>query len=123
MPQNKNKAADDVCEVWAPDDEKIEFFAGNIPELGDLAELFNILGEETRAKIIFLLSRQELCVCDIAALLQSSVSNISHHLRVLRSARLVKYRRDGRKSIYSLEDQHVLQLFSAGLEHVQHLDE
>jgi ArsR family transcriptional regulator, lead/cadmium/zinc/bismuth-responsive transcriptional repressor len=85
-----------------------------------LSEIFKALGDPTRLKIIFMLSKGSLCVCDIAELLNMSQSAISHQLRVLRNLRLVKYRKEGKLAIYSLDDDHVLQLFNQGLEHVIH---
>ena len=79
-----------------------------------------MLGDATRIRILDALSRDELCVCDLAALLDMSSSAISHQLRVLRDARLVKYRREGKMVCYSLDDDHVLTLFAQGLAHIQH---
>jgi ArsR family transcriptional regulator, lead/cadmium/zinc/bismuth-responsive transcriptional repressor len=87
----------------------------------DLSQIFKALGDPTRLKIIEVLSNRELCVHDIAESLNMSQSAISHQLRTLRNLRLVKYRKDGKQAIYSLDDIHVLQLFEQGLEHVNHL--
>lgn len=86
--------------------------------LCDLADLFKIFGDSTRVKILCALSESEMCVCDIAALLKMTKSSISHQLRVLRQARLVKYRRDGKSVYYSLCDEHVTHIFGEGLSHV-----
>lgn len=86
----------------------------------DLSQIFKALGDPTRLKIIYSLSREELCVCDIADLLEMNQSAISHQLRVLRNLRLVKYRKEGKSAIYSLDDSHVLELFNQGLEHINH---
>lgn len=86
----------------------------------DLAETFKILADPTRIKILDLLSKQEMCVYDIAATLQMGQSAISHQLRVLRGARLVKYRKDGKEVRYSLDDDHVVLLMNQGLEHIRH---
>jgi len=86
----------------------------------DLSQVFKALGDPTRLKIIYVLSKKSLCVCDIAYLLDMTQSAISHQLRLLRNLRLVKFKREGRMVIYSLDDDHVLQLFSQGLDHVQH---
>ncbi|WP_254906470.1 ArsR/SmtB family transcription factor [Clostridium tyrobutyricum] len=83
-----------------------------------LSSLFKVLGDYTRIKIIYALFKTELCVCDIAEVLNMSQSAISHQLRILKSARLVKFRRDGKLVYYSLDDEHINQLFNAGLEHV-----
>ena len=85
-----------------------------------LAEVFKELGDQTRIKILSLLAaEEELCVCDIAEALEMGQSAISHQLRVLRTARLVKFRKDGKEALYSLDDHHVLTLMAQGLEHVQ----
>jgi ArsR family transcriptional regulator, lead/cadmium/zinc/bismuth-responsive transcriptional repressor len=85
-----------------------------------LAEIFKILGDQTRIKILSALAGQELCVCDLAAILEMTSSAVSHQLRILRSASLVKYRKEGKMVFYSLDDQHVVNLFEQGLEHVGH---
>ena len=86
----------------------------------ELSKIFKALGDPTRLKIIHSLSKEELCVCDIADLLEMNQSAISHQLRVLRNLRLVKYRKEGKSAIYSLDDDHVLELFNQGLEHIDH---
>ena len=86
-----------------------------------LSDLFKPLGDPTRIKILSLLTMaEELRVYDIADGLEMGQSAISHQLRVLRTARLVKFRRDGKEVLYSIDDDHVLKLLSQGLEHVQH---
>ena len=115
MPSNE-----DLCDVFQPHPEVITTLRESIPDLNRLTELFKALGDPTRAHIIYLISRNELCVCDIAELLDSSVSNISHHLRVLRNCRLVRYRREGRQAFYRLADEHVLHLFNAGMRHLEY---
>jgi ArsR family transcriptional regulator len=89
-------------------------------EINRLAETFKVLGDPTRIKILSALATEELCVCDLAAALEMSVSAISHQLRVLKGARLVKYRREGKNIFYSLDDDHVISLFRLALEHVRH---
>ena len=84
-----------------------------------LAETFAILGDPTRIKIVFALSEQELCVCDLAGLLGLTEPAVSHHLRLLRNLRLVKHRRDGKMVYYSLDDNHIEHLLTIGLEHVE----
>ena len=86
-----------------------------------LADVFKTLGDPSRIKILSLLAAaEELGVYDIADGLEMGQSAISHQLRVLRTARLVKFRRDGKEVLYSIDDDHVLKLLSQGLEHVQH---
>jgi len=84
------------------------------------AELFKVLGDATRVKMLQILAKRELCVCDIAAVIKMSQSAVSHQLRVLRGARLVKYRRDGKMAWYSINDKHVTALLRQGIEHVGH---
>ena len=86
--------------------------------LYDLAELFKMFGDSTRVKILYALLRSELCVCDIADLLGLTQSAISHQLRALKNARLVKARREGKTVFYALADDHVKTIIDQGLEHV-----
>ena len=88
-------------------------------ELYDLSDFFKVLGDSTRAKIMWALDEHELCVCDLAALLNMTKSAISHQLRALREANLVVNRRDGKNIYYSLADDHVRQIFERGLEHIR----
>ena len=83
-----------------------------------LAELFKALGEPTRVKILFALMNRELCVCDLAAVIVASESSVSHQLRILRTLKLIKFRRDGKILYYSLADAHIEKLFAQGMEHV-----
>ena len=113
----------DLCEVHCNHPESICQARGELlPDdtVQRLAETFKILGDSTRIKILSILSRQEMCVCDIAATLQMGQSAISHQLRILRSARLVKFRKDGKEAWYSLDDDHVVGLMQQGLDHVSH---
>jgi ArsR family transcriptional regulator len=84
-----------------------------------LAETFKVLGDVTRVRILDAVARAELCVCDIATSIGLSESAVSHQLRLLRGMRLVRARRAGRQVFYTLDDQHIVQLFEQGLEHVQ----
>lgn len=86
--------------------------------LYDLAELFKVFGDTTRIKILYALSESEMCVCDIAVLLNMTQSAISHQLRVLKQARLVKFRKDGKIVYYSLDDEHIKHIFDQGLIHI-----
>lgn len=85
-----------------------------------LADLFKVFGDPTRIKILYLLLKGELCVNDIAASLGMSQSSISHQLKTLKQHRLVKFRRDGKTIFYSLDDDHVVNILSQGLEHIEH---
>ncbi|MBR3882729.1 MAG: winged helix-turn-helix transcriptional regulator [Clostridia bacterium] len=90
-------------------------------EIFDLAELFKVFGDSTRMKIINALMKQDLCVCDIALITNSTPSAISHQLRVLKQAKLVKYRKEGKSVIYSLDDEHVKEIFEKGREHIEEI--
>lgn len=87
----------------------------------DLVELFKVFGDVTRVKIIYALLESEMCVCDIASLLDMTQSAISHQLRVLKKARLVKFRKEGKTVFYSLDDQHIDKIFSFGLDHIKEM--
>ena len=84
----------------------------------DLAELYKIFGDSTRVKLLFLLFEEEMCVCDIAQSLSMTVSAISHQLRILKNAKLVAFRREGKSVIYALADDHVREILALGLEHL-----
>lgn len=114
---------DDVCERLHVHQHILRQMEGSI--LGDelaakLAETFKILGDPTRVRIIHALSQRPLCVCDIAALVGISQSATSHQLRSLRNMRIVKYYREGKNVIYSLDDEHIVSLFHEGVAHVLH---
>lgn len=87
--------------------------------LYDLAELFKVFGDSTRIKILYAIFENELCVNDIAKLLNLSQSSVSHQLRILKTSKLVKFRRDGKSIFYSLDDEHVRAIISMGMEHVE----
>ncbi len=89
-----------------------------IDTLYDLAELYRLFGDSTRIRILYVLLNSELCVNDIAQRLDMTSSAISHQLRLLKSAGLVKYRRDGKTCFYSLADDHVETIINQGLEHI-----
>jgi len=86
--------------------------------LFDLAELYKIFGDSTRIKILYLLFEEDMCVCDIAEALKMTVSAISHQLRILKNAKLIKFRKEGKSVIYSLSDEHVQLILAQGMEHV-----
>ncbi len=86
--------------------------------LYDLAELFKVFGDSTRIKILSALAINEMCVCDISCLFNMTKSSISHQLRILKQAKLVKYRKSGKTVYYSLADEHVNLIFKQGLDHI-----
>lgn len=89
--------------------------------LFDIAELFKVFGDTTRMKIICCLFESEMCVCDIAELINATQSAVSHQLRVLKQAKLVKYKKEGKTVYYSLSDKHVEIIFNMALEHIQEM--
>lgn len=93
-------------------------YTTDLDTLYKLADLFKVFGDPTRIRILFTLSQSELCVQDIADTLSMTQSAISHQLRILKQAALVKFRRDGKTIYYSLADDHIATIMSQGLEHV-----
>jgi DNA-binding transcriptional ArsR family regulator len=111
----------EICNCTIIHEEIVNKVKDCIPEeetLYDLADLFKVLGDSTRIKVLCALFESEMCVCDIAALLGMTQSAISHQLRVLKQARLVKYKRNGKVVYYSLDDEHVKSIFDQGLIHI-----
>jgi ArsR family transcriptional regulator, lead/cadmium/zinc/bismuth-responsive transcriptional repressor len=108
----------DICESFSPGyDSNDPRFRQLIVEVAGISEIFKVLSDETRTKIIYLLSRSELCVCDLADILEMSLPAVSHHLRLLRTMHLVTYRREGKQAFYSLDDSHVSQLIEVAKDH------
>ncbi|MCI8575670.1 MAG: helix-turn-helix transcriptional regulator [Bacilli bacterium] len=88
--------------------------------LNNLANLYKLIGDTTRCRILFALDQKEMCVCDLANVLNMTKSSISHQLAVLRQSGIVKYRKNGKEVYYSLDDDHIKELFEIGLEHIKH---
>lgn len=112
----------ECCDFIHAHEDIVEKVRGTMPgedTLYDLTELFRIFADSTRVRILYVLEESEMCVCDLAALLGMTQSAISHQLRVLRSSKLVKFRRDGKTLYYSLADEHVCRIISQGMEHVE----
>lgn len=113
---------DDACEATCVDAVKVSRVRTQMrpaQAIAAAAQTFKILGDPTRVSIVWALSREELCVCDLAALLGMSQSAVSHSLRSLRDLRLVRHRREGRIAYYSLDDEHVAELLDIGFRHVE----
>ncbi len=111
-----------VCEVEYVNREAVEEARAGMLEqelIFKVADIFKILGDPTRVRILHALSLRELCVCDLSALLGMSQSAVSHQLRLLRSARLVRYRREGKVVYYALADEHIVKLIEMGVEHAR----
>ncbi len=109
-------------EMQAAQEDIVEKILDRQPDdeiLYDLAELFKVFGDSTRIKILYSMFENELCVNDIARLLNLSQSSVSHQLRILKTSKLVKFRREGKSIYYSLDDEHVRSILSMGMEHVE----
>ena len=117
------KLRDDfICAEEKVHDKLVEDVDCSMPDeavLCELSELFRVFGDSTRIRILYALSRSEMCVCDLSKLLGVSQSAISHQLQLLRSSRLVKYRREGKTVFYSLDDEHLFSIINIGLEHLE----
>jgi len=109
---------DDICSQYGITcRDQAEQLRESLLRVAGLSELFKALADETRTKILYLLTQRELCVCDLAFILEMSLPAVSHHLRLLKTLRLVSTRREGKQVFYSLEDEHVLALIEQAREH------
>lgn len=111
----------DVCGINCIHPQIIDAVNRQIPPgaaLGDLADFFKLFGDRTRIGILWALSCAEMCVCDLCALLDMRQSALSHQLRVLKQARVVKSRRDGKVVYYSLQDEHIREVLHVGMDHL-----
>ncbi len=112
----------DVCDSVEIHSELIKKVTEKLPDeekLYDLAELFKVFGDSTRIRVLFVLFEAEVCVCDLAQALNMTQSAISHQLKILKSSKLVKSRREGKSVFYSLADGHVRTIISQGMDHVE----
>ena len=110
------------CEKQEEHEDLLRIVNETMPEeteLYDLAELFKVFGDSTRIRILFVLFEAEVCVCDLAAVLNMTQSAISHQLRILKQNKLVKSRREGKSIFYSLADEHVRTVIAQGREHIE----
>ena len=115
---------EEICEVNVIHQEKVDNVKKIMPEhdlIYDLAEFFKVFADSTRMKIIYALMENELCVCDIAAIVGTTQSAISHQLRILKQAKLVKYKKEGKVVYYSLDDEHISEIVKKGSEHIEEL--
>lgn len=118
----RNQQKKGTCDVLCINRKKVDAVRKVMQTDGvikKLAQTFKVLGDPTRTQILYALSEDELCVCDLACLLGKTQSAVSHQLRVLRNLDLVKYHKDGKIAYYSLNDVHIRNLFAEGLEHVK----
>ena len=110
----------DTCDIYCYDEAKVNRIQGkmHLEDLSSVAQLFKALADENRAKISYALCQdEELCVCDAANIIGSTVATASHHLRTLHKQGLVKVRKEGKLAFYSLDDDHVKQLIMIALAH------
>jgi ArsR family transcriptional regulator len=113
---------DELCDVHVVHEDEVHAAQRERADtelLTFLSDTFQILANPTRLQIVDALSKRELCVCDLAAVVGASQSAVSHHLRQLRQMKIVRYRKDGRMAYYRLDDEHITSLFAIGLEHVR----
>lgn len=121
LEQTSNHLEEELCGVQHH--HQLEYLKNRMPtqqEMETAAELFKMFGDPTRLKLLAALLGQEMCVCDLSELLGLSQSAVSHQLRLLRTSRLVKNRREGKSVYYSLDDDHVSTILAQGMEHVRH---
>ena len=119
--QNQDIDAAMACVTKGIHEEIVSYVRKKIPKssrLSELADLFKLFGDGTRIGILWALSESEMCVCDICALLKMKQPAVSHQLKNLKQARIVKNRRDGKVIYYSLDDDHIRKLLNLGMEHV-----
>ena len=117
-----DKFNDEKCEVTLIHEDNVKKAINELPDdelIADLSDMFKIFGDQTRVKILMALESGELCVCDIAAVMNMSQSAISHQLRVLKQSNIVKTRREGKVVYYSISDDHVKEIFDIAIVHVQ----
>ena len=117
-----DKFNDEKCEVTLIHEDNVKKAINELPDdelIADLSDMFKIFGDQTRVKILMALESGELCVCDIAAVMNMSQSAISHQLRVLKQSNIVKTRRQGKVVYYSMSDDHVKEIFDIAMVHVQ----
>ncbi len=111
----------ETCTFLCVHEDVVNRVRGHFPQeerLLHLADLFKVFGDGTRVRILYVLLEAEVCVCDLATLLGMTQSAVSHQLRILKQARLIKARRDGKTVFYSLADDHVATLLRQGMEHI-----
>lgn len=112
----------ECCESFQIHEDLLKVVSEKMPaeeELYDLAELFKVFGDSTRIRILYVLFESEVCVCDLAEALHMTQSAISHQLKILKNARLVKSKRKGKSVFYSLADAHVRTIIAQGREHIE----
>lgn len=121
--EHREAAAGDIaCGVRVIHEDTVDSVAGQMPErafLGSLAEFYKLFGDPTRISILWALSKAEMCVCDLCALLGMKQSAVSQQLKILKHSRIVKNRRDGKIIYYSLDDAHIERVLNLGMQHIR----
>ena len=115
---------EELFECTVLHEDAVKEVKSKMPEDGliyDLAEFFKVFADSTRMKVLYALMEKELCVCDIASIVQTTQSAISHQLRILKQSKLVKFRKDGKVVYYSLDDSHIAEILKKGCEHIEEL--
>ena len=123
MPTRKRAVlSGQVCEIFSFDEKLVARIQAQLAGVEGLSSIFKVLGDETRARIVYALSQADrLCVCDIAQIVGLSLPAVSHHLRVLRELNLARASKEGKMVFYSLADDHVASLVRQGAQHAQEL--
>ena len=120
--KDSKRELEETCEITTVHENVVERVRSRMPDedlLYETAELFKVFGDSTRTRILSALFIEELCVCDIASLLNMTKSAVSHQLRILRQTKVVKSRRSGKEIYYSLDDEHISKIYGMALEHLQ----
>jgi len=115
---------ENLCEITIIHEDVVKKVKKIMPEddeIYDLAEFFKVFADSTRMKMIYALMENELCVCDLANIVNTTQSAISHQLKILRQSKLVKFRKEGKVVYYSLDDEHISQIVKKGREHIEEL--
>lgn len=115
---------ENLCEITIIHEDVVKEVKKIMPkddEIYDLAEFFKVFADSTRMKMIYALMENELCVCDLANIVNTTQSAISHQLKILRQSKLVKFRKEGKVVYYSLDDEHISQIVKKGREHIEEL--
>ena len=113
--------SEDTCQIKIINEKKVQKVKKQMiieDDFQDMSETFKAIADKTRLKILYALSKEELCVCDLSAVVDMSISLVSHQLRLLRDKKLVKFRKEGKSVFYSLDDNHVVQLIKMAYDHV-----
>ena len=122
MPDNRERENLEICEVPVIHEDVLARVKEKMPDedpVYEVSELFKVFGDSTRIRILFVLSSAEVCVCDLARVLNMTQSAISHQLRILKQNKLVKSRREGKSIFYSLADGHVSTIIAQGRDHIE----